>query len=131
MKKSGILNAQLAGYLAALGHKQLFLIGDAGMPIPPGVPVVDLALCCGVPAFRQVLDAVLGETVIESYTFAREVEKSNPEMAVYFRRTLAGIPGQAVSHEELKQMEQHIKFAVRTGEATPYSNLILQAGVAF
>jgi D-ribose pyranase len=131
MKKSGILNAQLAGCIAALGHKQLFLVGDAGMPIPPGVPVVDLALCCGVPAFRQVLDAILDETVIESYTFAREVETENPEMAVYFRKALAEVPGQAVSHEELKQMERNVKFAVRTGEATPYANLILQAGVAF
>ena len=29
MKKHGILNAQLAGYIAALGHKDTFMIGDA------------------------------------------------------------------------------------------------------
>ena len=45
MKKRGVLHAQLAGYLAALGHKDEFMIGDAGMPIPKGVPIVDLALC--------------------------------------------------------------------------------------
>ena len=42
MKKRGILNAQLSYLLAALGHKDLFMIGDAGMPIPEGVEVVDL-----------------------------------------------------------------------------------------
>lgn len=41
MKKRGILNAQLSYLLAALGHKDLFMIGDAGMPIPEGVEVVD------------------------------------------------------------------------------------------
>ena len=44
MKKHGILNAQLAGYIAALGHKDLFMVGDAGMPIPAGVPIVDLVV---------------------------------------------------------------------------------------
>ncbi len=32
MKKSGIINAQLAGLLAGLGHKDTYMIADAGMP---------------------------------------------------------------------------------------------------
>ena len=31
------------------------MIGDAGMPIPPGVEIIDLAVTAGVPTFRQVL----------------------------------------------------------------------------
>ena len=54
MKKRGIINAQLAGLIAGLGHKDTFMIGDGGMPIPKGVEIVDLALCGGVPTFRQV-----------------------------------------------------------------------------
>ena len=49
MKKSGILNAQLIRCIAELGHKDLFMIGDAGMPIPKGVEIVDLVVCGGVP----------------------------------------------------------------------------------
>ena len=64
MKKTGILNAQLIGLIAALGHKDTFMIGDAGMPIPKGVEIVDLILCGGVPTFEQVMDAVLAETEI-------------------------------------------------------------------
>lgn len=131
MKKSGILNAQLAGYIAGLGHKDLFLIGDAGLPIPKGVPYVDLALCGGVPAFRQVLDAVLGEAVVEHYTLAQEIRESNPEMLAYIREKLAGIPYDMIPHTEFKQMSAGVKFAVRTGEFTPFPNLILRAGVAF
>ena len=59
MKKQGILNAQLAGYLAALGHKDMFMIADAGMPIPKGIPIVDLVLTLGIPTFTQVMDTVL------------------------------------------------------------------------
>ena len=78
MKKRGILNAQLAGYIAALGHRDLFMIGDAGMPIPKGVPIVDLALCGGVPTFVQTMDAVLEEAGAEFYTLAEEIKEMNP-----------------------------------------------------
>ena len=110
MKKRGILNAQLAGCIAALGHMDLFLIGDAGMPIPPGVPVVDLVVTAGVPTFEQVMDAILEEAVVEGYTIAEET---------------------MITHTELKKMSENVRFAVRTGEFTPYPNVILRAGVAF
>ena len=54
MKKRGIINAQLAGLIAGLGHKDAFMIGDGGMPIPKGVEIVDLALCGGVQAGSPV-----------------------------------------------------------------------------
>lgn len=131
MKKQGILNAQLAGYIAALGHKDLFMIGDAGMPIPKGVPVVDLAVCGGVPSFRQVMDAVLSEAVVEQYTIAKEINVKNPELLGYIQKKLTGIPCEQIPHEQLKELSAKIKFAVRTGEFTPFPNIICRAGVAF
>lgn len=131
MKKTGILNAQLAGYIAGLGHKEQFLIGDAGMPVPKGIPIVDLVLCGGIPSFQQVVDAVLEETVIEGYMVAKEMQQENPRMARYLHGKLAWLPVQEVSHVELKQQTENVKFAIRTGEFTPYANVILQAGVAF
>ena len=73
MKKRGIINAQLSGLIAGLGHKDTFMIADGGMPIPKGVEIVDLALCGGVPSFGQVMDAVLDETEVEFYTLAEEI----------------------------------------------------------
>ena len=131
MKKSGILNAQLIGCIAALGHKDLFMIGDAGMPIPKGVPIVDLVLCGGVPTFRQVMDAILEETVVEGYTIADEIQEKNPELLSYIQEKLAGAEEERIPHTELKAMSAHVKFAVRTGEFTPYPNIILRAGVSF
>lgn len=131
MKRNGILNAQLAGLIAALGHKDCFLIGDAGMPIPAGVPIVDLVLCGGVPTFRQVLDAVLEETVIESFLLAEEIHEKNPALLGYMQQKLAGLPYEFIPHTEFKQRAAQVRFAIRTGEFTPYPNVILTAGVAF
>ena len=66
MKRNGILNSQLMLQIAALGHTDTFLIGDAGMPVPIGVPVIDLVLVLGIPTFEQVLRAVLAETIVEA-----------------------------------------------------------------
>lgn len=131
MKKKGIINVQLAGLLAGLGHKDTFMIADGGMPIPQGVEIVDLALCGGVPTFRQVMDAILDEAEVEHYTLAGEIVDKNPELLAYIEGKLSGVEYEMVSHVELKEMSEGIKFAVRTGEFTPYPNIILRAGVAF
>lgn len=131
MKKNGILNAQLIGYIAALGHKDTFMVGDAGMPIPKGVPVVDLVLCGGVPTFKQTMDAILAETEIEAYTIAEEIDEKNPELLSYIHEKLSGAEEEKISHADLKKMSAECRFAVRTGEFTPYPNIILRAGVAF
>lgn len=131
MKKSGILNAQLIGLIAALGHKDTFMVGDAGMPIPKGVPIVDLALCGGVPTFRQTMDAILAETEIEGYVIAEEIDEKNPELLTYIHEKLPEAEEEKISHIELKKMSAECRFAVRTGEFTPYPNIILRAGVAF
>lgn len=131
MKKSGIINAQLAGLIAGLGHKDLFLIGDAGMPIPKGIPIVDLALCGGVPTFEQVMDAVLGETAVEYYYLAEEIIEKNERLLNYIRKSMPEVESEMMPHVEFKEFTKNVKFAIRTGEFTPYPNIVLRAGVAF
>lgn len=131
MKKHGILHAQLSGLIAALGHKDLFMIGDAGMPIPPGVVVVDLALCGGVPSFEQVLTAVLAEAEVEFYSLAEEIKEKNPVLLSFIENNLPQTEHAFIPHVQLKELSQQVRFAIRTGEFTPYPNIILRAGVAF
>lgn len=130
-EKIGIINAQLAGLIAELGHKDTFMIGDGGMQIPKGVEIVDLALCGGVPTFRQVMDAVLDEAEIESYTIAKEIVEKNPELLTYIREKLPEVEEEMILHTELKERTAQVKLAILTGEFTPYPNIILRAGVAF
>ena len=131
MKKRGILNAQLSYLLAALGHKDLFMIGDAGMPIPEGVEVVDLVLTAGVPTFKQVLDAVLDEVQVEGYYLAHEIKEFNPELEEYIKAGLPEAEVEYMQHEDLKKFSGKCRFAIRTGEFSPYPNVILRAGVVF
>ena len=131
MKKRGVLNAQLSACIAALGHKDMFMIGDAGMPIPPGVEVVDLAVCQGVPTFRQVMDAVLEEATVEGCYLADESRENNPELHDYIQKKLGSIEYEYMPHEALKELSGRARFAIRTGEFTPYPNVILRAGVVF
>jgi D-ribose pyranase len=128
VKRSGIINAKLAGALAGLGHTDQVLVCDAGLPLPPGPEVVDLAFRFGVPSFEVVLSALLEELVVEGATAAEEVER-NPRSHEYLAANLPDLG--FVPHEELKRMVAGAKLVVRTGEATPYSNVILRCGVPF
>ena len=131
MKKTGILNANLSYLIAALGHKDLVMIGDAGMPIPAGVEIVDLALMKGVPTFKQTLEAVLKEMEVEYYFLADEMDEKNPVLKDFGGEKLPGIEHESMPHDALKQLSAQAKFAIRTGEFSPYANVILRAGVVF
>ncbi|MDN3267770.1 MULTISPECIES: D-ribose pyranase [unclassified Streptomyces] len=129
MKKHGILNRHLSGALAELGHTDGVLVCDAGMPIPAGPRVVDLAFRAGVPSFAEVLEGLLGELAVEGATAAEEVRDANPAAA----SLLAGhFPELAyVPHERLKELTSGARLVVRTGEASPYANVLLRCGVFF
>jgi D-ribose pyranase len=127
MKKSGILNAELSAGISRIGHTDTFVVADCGLPVPPGIPIIDLAVVMGVPAFFDVLDAILSEVVIEKSTIASEGEGS--AFAAQFVERLP-MP-EYISHEALKAAMTSARFVVRTGEATPYANVILQSGVPF
>ncbi|MDR1808472.1 MAG: D-ribose pyranase [Propionibacteriaceae bacterium] len=127
MRKHGILHPDLAYGLATLGHQQTLFIVDAGMPLPVGVPTVDLALVLGVPRFTEVLDAVLAEIVVEDSVFAAEAAGTVVEAWLRQR----DLDPTAVTHEELKARLARARLIVRTGEATSYANVELRCGVAF
>lgn len=131
MKKRGIINIQLAGFIAGLGHKDTFVIGDAGLPIPKDIPIVDLALCGGVPSFVQVLKAVLEEVEVEYYCLAEEITTYNQGIYEVIQSSLQEVSFEMVPHVQFKEATKNVKFAIRTGEFTPYPNIILRAGVAF
>ncbi|MEU6092779.1 D-ribose pyranase [Streptomyces sp. NPDC047085] len=126
MKKAGILNRHLAGALAELGHGDGVLVCDAGMPIPVGPRVVDLAFRAGVPSFAEVLDGLLAELVVEGATAAQELDGPNRALLEGHFKDLELVP-----HERLKELSAGARLMVRTGEARPYANVLLRCGVFF
>ncbi len=129
LKKQGILNRELAGIFAKIGHTDTIMIADCGLPIPDGVTCIDLAYKIGKPSFIDILETVLGDFKAEKAWIATEMDAENAEL--YSQLTPFPCPIEKVSHEQLKQKSVDAKVIIRTGEATPYANILLQSGVIF
>ncbi|MGJ7528306.1 D-ribose pyranase [Variovorax sp. GB1P17] len=130
MKRSPLLHAELSQVIAAMGHGDMLVIGDAGLPIPDGPRRIDLALMRGVPLITDVLKAVLSEMQVESIVVADEALGDAKKLPDWYPQSL-GLSPQTVSHEEFKRRSAKARAIVRTGECTPYANIILVAGVSF
>jgi D-ribose pyranase len=131
MKRHGIINSHITKVLTDLGHTDLIVIADAGLPIPSHVPRIDLALTLGVPSFEDVVKAVSDDMVVEKVIMANEIQEKNEKTLHYMNRTFLDIEIDYISHEGLKDLTKNAKAVIRTGEVTPYANCILQAGVIF
>ncbi len=105
------------------------LVCDAGMPIPSGPRVVDLAFRAGVPSFAEVVDGLLAELVVEGATAAREVRQANPAATELLEARFPNL--NLISHEELKARSAGARLVVRIGEARPYADVLLRCGVFF
>lgn len=131
MKRTTLLHAELSEVIARLGHGDLLVIGDAGLPIPDGPRRIDLAVSAGVPSFRDVLAAVLAEMQVEGAVIAEELAPRNPPVHGELRRQLGDAPLSAMPHEQFKAATRGARAIVRTGEFSPYANVILRSGVVF
>ncbi|MBE3590594.1 MAG: D-ribose pyranase [Firmicutes bacterium] len=135
MRRDGLLNAELLHAIAAMGHTDSLVVADAGLPAPPGVRVLDLAVVPGVPSVEAVARAVLRELVVEAAVWAEEAARPESGMDSRFREWLQDLAPHAetrrVPHEEFKRLAGTARLIVRTGEFTPYANLLLYGGVPF
>ena len=133
MKKTGILNADLAAALAGAGHTDKLVICDCGLPIPEGAVCIDLSLVQGIPSFIDVLKAVENEAVFEKAYLSKDIQEKNPKILEAARKILPrDVPFTFLAHEDFKERthDENTTF-VRTGENTPFANIMLVHGVAF
>jgi len=131
MKKTTLLNQALSEVIAGMGHGDLLVIGDYGLPCPRGVRRIDLALRPGVPGFLETVETILTELQVESAYVAEETFAVNPPCAAGLGKALGATPVMRVTHEELKVLSAGAIVLVRTGECKPYANVVLKAGVTF
>ncbi|MGD0019318.1 MAG: D-ribose pyranase [Candidatus Limnocylindrales bacterium] len=131
MRKTGILNQEILKATGSLGHTDQIVVCDAGLPIPLGVERIDLTVLRGMPRFLDVLKPLLAEVIVEKIILATEIEKASPEMLARIRELAGAIPIEFVSHDQFKRLTRDAKAIIRTGEFTPYTNIILQSGVDF
>lgn len=131
MKKTTLLNAELSRVIAALGHTQTLVVADAGLPIPPKTERIDLALTKGVPGAIETLKVILDEMQVEKVILAEEVKERNPQFLKAVKKLLPGVPMEFETHLIFKEMTSKAQAVVRTGEFSPYANVILVSGVVF
>jgi len=131
MKKIGTLNQPLSEVIAGLGHLDSLVVADAGLPIPQETQRIDLALIQGIPGFLETVRVILEEIKVERAIVAEEMLTVSAPVFEQLQSLLSGVPIETIPHDEFKQLTRSAQAVVRTGEFTPYANVILESGVVF
>ncbi|MEG1311756.1 MAG: D-ribose pyranase [Romboutsia sp.] len=131
MRKTKLINSEVSYTISKMGHTDILTIGDCGLPIPKNVQRIDLALKYGVPTFLETLDTVLEELCVEEIIIATEIEDKNTKIYEEILKRFKDIKITKVCHEDFKIMTEESCAVVRTGECSPYANIILKSGVVF
>lgn len=147
MKTHGVLHHELAKVIATMGHGDMIVIADRGFPFPRHdlTTCIDLSVGRGLPGVVDVVKVVLEELEIEKAIVAEETGTACPDVAKEFDEILAGIDNKGnaiqkeiIPHDNFKDMVlngalqgKEVKAMVKTGEFTPYANIILVSGVDF
>jgi D-ribose pyranase len=131
MKKSALLNSNISEVISRMGHTDGLAIGDCGLPIPDETKRIDIALIKNIPSFIDTLKVVLMELQIEEVEIAKETMEVSPNLYTEIKKAIGDVKITVITHEELKKKLKECKAVIRTGEQTPYANIILKSGVVF
>lgn len=131
MKKNGIINSEISKVLSNMRHTDLICISDLGLPYPNNVKTIDLSLRFGLPSFIDVLTEITKDMKIEHIILAEEIKNNNRKIYDEILNMFENISIEYVSHNNFKQITSDCKAIIRTGEATPYANIILQSACIF
>jgi len=128
MKKAGIINAPISTVIAHLAHTDMLTVADAGLPVPSTTQCIDLALKKDVPGFLETLEVVLEEMFVEKAYVSEDILTKSPHMYSGIQKLLGDVEIEAMPHLDFKKLSGSTKAIIRTGEFTPFSNVILVAG---
>jgi len=139
MKKGSVLNADISAVISRLGHTDTLVVCDAGLPVPRSTQRIDMALTQGVPSFMQIVEVVTTEMQVESAILALEIKAHNPQLHETLLKHIEQlqqhqgntIAVRYVTHEQFKNYTAESHAVIRSGECSPFANIILCAGVTF
>lgn len=139
MKKGTVLNSEISSVISRLGHTDTLVVCDAGLPVPQSTQRIDMALTQGVPGFMQVLEVVTTEMQVEAAIIAAEIQEQNPQLHETLLKHIEQLQQHQgntinvryVTHEQFKKQTADSQAVIRSGECSPYANIILCAGVTF
>jgi D-ribose pyranase len=129
MLKSGIINGQLSSVLAKFRHNNTLAIVDGPFPSYTDVELVDLALIKGFPTIPDVLDAILPYLDLTGLYLAEEFSKKvDAKTVTEYKKHFEKIPTILIPHQEFKIKVGEAIGIIHTGDAVPYSSVILKSG---
>jgi len=130
MKAKGILNKKLSAAIADMGHEQIMIIGDAGIPVSSPAARIDLAIAEDLPSMIQILELVMDEMIYERVIVAEEQKLYNVRHFEAVSKLSKRCRVETLAHKDL--FETYLgkaKYIVRTGGFEPFGNIILQSGI--
>ena len=128
MLQSGILNPHVLQLIARIRHTNTLVIADWAFPFWPQIETVDISLTRGIPTVLDVLDLLTPVFKIGRVWQADEFLASNPQETVNrFAKSFGKIPLTREPHVEFKKRVPQAIGLIRTGDPTPYGNLILES----
>jgi len=132
-RTSQILNGRLAAVVATLRYGEEIVVADAGLPLPQGVEILDLALRPGLPRVLDVIDLLRSELVLSEVRIAAEMSHANASVRSQILERFADTELVVeVDHVEgVEARLPHAKLVIQTGETTPYGNVVLVGGLDF
>ncbi len=128
MLQTAILNPALLDLLARVRHTNTLVIADWAFPFWPEIETVDIALTRGIPTVLDVLDLLTPVFKIGRIWQAEEFVTCNPEETVTrFAKSFGSIPLTREAHIDFKKRVPQAIGLIRTGDTTPYGNIILES----
>ena len=128
MLQSGILNPHILQLIARIRHTNTLVIADLAFPYWPQIETVDISLTHGIPTVLDVLDLITPVFKIGRIWQAEEFLSSNPDERIdRFAKSFGNIPLTREPHVDFKKRVPQAIGLIRTGDATPYGNIILES----
>lgn len=128
MLQTGILNPHVLDLVARIRHTNTLVIADWAFPYWPEIETVDISLTKGIPTVLDVLDLLTPVFKIGRIWQAEEFLATNtPESIERFAKSFGPIPLTREAHADFKKRVPHAIGLIRTGDATPYGNIIIES----
>jgi len=128
MLNTGILNPHVLDLIARIRHTNTLVISDWAFPFWPEIETVDISLTHGIPTVLDVLDLLTPVFKIGHIWQAEEfVATTTPEAVAGFAKSFGEIPLTREPHLDFKKRVPHAIGLIRTGDPTPYGNIILES----
>ncbi|WP_159622057.1 RbsD/FucU domain-containing protein [Ruania rhizosphaerae] len=129
MKRRGVIHDKLSYALATMGHDDLLIVTDAGMPFKrDDERTIDLALAPDVPDIFTVLRAIRQDLWVEKFAFIAEGRNPNVVNGVseiFPDAESTTMPNDWFHHA----VDNTAKWVVRSGAWTPWGNVALWSGI--